>query len=153
MLEYFHGAPKRIVCDNLKTAVVSHPKEEEIILTDQYLDFAEYYSMAIMPAAVRKPKQKASVENTVGNIETFIIARARNITFTSFNQLKLYVMERFQKYNDQPFQKRDGSRSSEFEEEKTRFSRFLIFAMRSQSGLMEEKLTLIVIFSPLSIHW
>ena len=118
MLEYFHGAPKRIVCDNLKTAVVSHPKEGEIILTDQYLDFAEYYSMAIMPAAVRKPKQKASVENTVGNIETFIIARARNITFTSFNQLKLYVMERLQKYNDQPFQKRDGSRSSEFEEEK-----------------------------------
>jgi len=30
---------------------------------------------------------------------------------------------------------------------KTHFSRFLIFAMRSQSGLMEEKLTLIAIFS------
>lgn len=118
MLEYFHGAPRRIVCDNLKTGVTSHPREGEIILTDRYLDFAEYYSLAIMPAGVRKPKQKASVENTVGNIESYIIAKSRNVKFTSFTQIKRYVAKQLEKYNNEPFQKRDGSRASEFAEER-----------------------------------
>lgn len=118
MLEYFHGVPKRIVCDNLKTGVVSHPKEGEVIITDKYMDFAEYYGVAITPAGVRKPKQKASVENTVGNLETDIVARARNKKFTSFNQIKIYVREELDKYNNKSFEKRDGSRASEFMEEK-----------------------------------
>ena len=36
MLEFFGGVPRRIVCDNLKTGVVSHPKEGDIVLTDDY---------------------------------------------------------------------------------------------------------------------
>lgn len=57
MFEYFGGSTVRIVCDNLKTGVVSHPKEGEIILTDMYSDFGNHYMTAIMPAQVRKPKQ------------------------------------------------------------------------------------------------
>lgn len=56
MFEYFGGSTVRIVCDNLKTGVVSHPKEGEIILTDMYSDFGNHYMTAIMPAQVRKPK-------------------------------------------------------------------------------------------------
>ena len=118
MLEYFKGAPKRIVCDNLKTGVVSHPKEGEVIITDKYLDFAEYYGVAITPAAVRKPKQKASVENTVGNLETDIVAKARNKNFTSLKQIKLFVSDQLDKYNHQHFEKRDGSRFTEYLDEK-----------------------------------
>ena len=36
MYESFGGVPIRTVCDNLKTGVVKHPKEGEIILTDAY---------------------------------------------------------------------------------------------------------------------
>ena len=71
------GVPMRIRCDNLKTGVVSHPREGEIILNDQYVNFAEHYGCAILPAGVRKPKHKASVEGNVGNIATSIIARLR----------------------------------------------------------------------------
>ena len=56
MLEFFEGVPVRIICDNLKTGVNVHPKHGEIILNDAYLAFAEHYQVAIMPAAVKKPK-------------------------------------------------------------------------------------------------
>lgn len=60
MLNFFGGVPIRIRCDNLKTGVVSHPREGEIILNEQYVNFSEHYGCAILPAGVRKPKHKAS---------------------------------------------------------------------------------------------
>jgi len=36
MYSFFKVVPRRTVCDNLKTGVVSHPKEGEIILTDDF---------------------------------------------------------------------------------------------------------------------
>ena len=54
MYEYFGGVPIRTVCDNLKTGVVSHPKEGEIILTDDYAALGSHYLTAIMPAGVKK---------------------------------------------------------------------------------------------------
>ena len=88
MYEYFGGVPVRTICDNLKTGVVSHPKEGEIILTDDYSALGSHYMTAIMPAGVKKPKQKASVEGTVGKIATAIIARCRNDVYYSFEELK-----------------------------------------------------------------
>ena len=41
MYEHFGGVPIRTVCDNLKTGVVKHPKEGEIILTDDYAAWIE----------------------------------------------------------------------------------------------------------------
>ena len=37
MLEFFEGSPVKIVCDNLKTGVITHPKHGEIVLNDAYL--------------------------------------------------------------------------------------------------------------------
>ena len=53
MYEYFGGVPVRIVCDNLKTCVVSHPKEGEIVLTDDYAALGSHYMTAIIPAGVK----------------------------------------------------------------------------------------------------
>jgi hypothetical protein len=119
MFEFFGGVTTRIVCDNLKTGVVSHPKEGEIILTEDYEAFGNHYVTAIMPAQVRKPKQKASVEGTVGNIATAIIAKLRNRTFTSLAELKTAVEEKLDEFNRAPFQKREGSRQQVYEQEKT----------------------------------
>ena len=103
---------------NLKTGVVSHPKEGEIILTDDYAALGTHYLTAIMPAGVRKPKQKSSVEGNVGKIATAIIARCRNDLFTSFESLKKGVAEKLRRFNHEPFQKRDGSRYEVWQEEK-----------------------------------
>ncbi|MSS13464.1 hypothetical protein [Porcincola intestinalis] len=68
MYEYFGGAPAvRTVCDNLKTGVVSHPKEGEIILTDDYAALGSHYMTAIMPAGVRKPKHYRR-KSVIGNL-------------------------------------------------------------------------------------
>lgn len=118
MYEFFGGVPIRTICDNLKAGVVSHPKEGEIILTDDYAAMGAHYQTAIMPTSVRKPKQKASVEGTVGKIATAIIAKCRNETFYSFAEVKKSVAEKLGQFNIQQFQKRDGSRYDVFQVEK-----------------------------------
>lgn len=118
MYEYFGGVPTRMVCDNLKTGVVAHPKEGEIVLTEDYEALGSHYVTAIMPAQVRKPKQKPSVEGTVGKIATAIIARCRNMKFYSFAELKLAVAEKLSDFNHQPFEKRENSRYEEWLDEK-----------------------------------
>lgn len=117
MYEYFRGVPIRTVCDNLKTGVVKHPREGDIILNDEYDALAHHYMTAIMPTRIKKPKDKASVEGTVGNIATSIIARLRHQRFGSFEALKDHISIALEDYNKTPFQKRDGSRYEVFLQE------------------------------------
>ena len=83
-----------------------------------YQELAEHYSTAVLPARVRAPKDKAMVEGTVGVISTFILAALRNRKFLSLPELNEAVHERLYEFNHKPFQKRDGSRASEYEQEK-----------------------------------
>lgn len=125
MFRFFDGTPVKIVCDNLKTGVSSHPKRGEIILNEAYLSLGEYYSTAIMPTGVKKPKQKASVDGSVGKIATAVIAKLRNETFTSLAALNAEIRKAVKEFNDRPFQKRSGSRSSIFETEEKPYLRAL----------------------------
>lgn len=118
MYEFFGGAAARLVCDNLKTGVVSHPKEGEIVLTADYEALGSHYQTAIMPAGIRRPKQKASVEGTVGKIATAIIARLRNEMFYSLEDLKAAVSKKLYEFNHGNFQKREGSRYDAYLDEK-----------------------------------
>lgn len=114
MFEYFGGSVPRIVPDNLKTGVISHPSEGEIVLNDAYREMAAHYSAAVLPGRVRAPKDKASVENTVGHIATWVIASLRERQFTSLPELNEAILERLAAYHAEPFQKRAGSRQSVF---------------------------------------
>ena len=118
MYEYFGGVTTRLISDNLKTGVVSHPKEGEIILTADYEALGQHYMTAIMPTGVKKPKQKASVEGTVGKVATAIIAKLRNEIFYSFEDLKAAVAKKLYEFNHEDFQKREGSRYESFLDEK-----------------------------------
>ncbi len=54
-LNYFGGAPRAIVPDNLKSAVTrAHRYEPDV--NPAYQEFAEHYGVAILPARVRKPR-------------------------------------------------------------------------------------------------
>ena len=114
MFDFFGGVPIKIVCDNLKTGVIKHPKEGEMILNGAYESLAQHYMVAIMPAQVRKPKQKASVEGTVGKIASAIIAKLRNTRFISLSHMEGEVFKALKEFNDTPFQKREGSRTEVF---------------------------------------
>jgi hypothetical protein len=117
MFEAFGGSVPRIVCDNLKTGVIKHPREGEIVLNDAYRELAGHYSGAVLPGRVRKAKDKASVENTVWHVAMRIIADLRDEKFASLPELKAAIVERLEAYNSEPFQKRPGSRTSVFRSE------------------------------------
>ena len=114
MFAFFGGSVPRLVPDNLKTGVISHPREGEVVLNDAYREMAGHYSAAVLPGRVRAPKDKASVENTVSHVATWVIAGLRHEQFTSLAQLRERIREQIDAYNRQPFQKREGSRLSVF---------------------------------------
>ena len=104
-------------CDNLKTGVIKHGKSE-VVLNKSYNEMAEYYGTAILPCRVRAPKDKAMVEGTVGVVTNFIFGALRNRRFLSLSELNQAILDRLESFNNNPFQKREGSRASEFEYEK-----------------------------------
>ena len=114
---YYGGVTRILQCDNLKTGVISHGRNE-VTLNKAYNEMAEHYGTAILPCRVRAPKDKAMVEGTVGVISNYIIGALRNRQFLSLAELNEAIFERLEAFNHKPFQKKDGSRASVFEEEK-----------------------------------
>jgi len=113
-LGYFGGAPRAIVPDNLKSGVTrAHRYEPD--LNPAYQDFAEHYGVAILPARVRKPRDKAKVETGVLIVERWILARLRNQTFFSLGELNTFIARRLEDLNTRPFKKLEGCRRSRFE--------------------------------------
>ena len=70
MFKFFGGVTPLIYPDNLKTGVISHPKDDDVILNHDYEELGNYYNTAIVPAMPRTPKGKPSVEGTVGKVTT-----------------------------------------------------------------------------------
>ena len=103
MYEFFGGVPKRTVCDNLKTGVIKHPREGEVVLNDAYEALGNHYMTAIMPTPVRRPRAKASVEGTVGKLATAVIAKLRNEEFFDFYALITAVRNALDEFNKSPF--------------------------------------------------
>jgi transposase len=114
-LEFFDGAPAAFVPDNLKSGV-DKPHRYDPDLNRAYAEFAEHYGVAILPARVRKPRDKSKVETGVQTVERWILARLRNRQFFSLPELNAAIAELLIELNERPFQKLDGSRRSRFEE-------------------------------------
>lgn len=115
-LEYFGGVTQILVPDNLKTGVTKHTVQE-LILNPTYKEMADHYNTIVMPARVRSPKDKASVEGSVGAISTWIIAALRNSQCFSIDELNKEVRKKLDEFNQRPFTRKKGSRFSAFEEE------------------------------------
>lgn len=116
-LSYFGGVPKFLVPDNDKSAVISH-KKYEIICNREFQFLADYYNTIILPARVRKPKDKPLVENAVYNAaERNLIGKMHDKRFRSFEELSKFVKDVLEKFNQAEFSKKEGSRKSVFLEE------------------------------------
>jgi transposase len=115
--EYFGGATRIVVTDNLKASVTKHTKKE-LVLNRAYQEMAEHYSTAAMPARVKKPRDKATVEGTVGIVSTYILAVIRNEKYFSMGELNETIRQRLHEYNHKPFQRKDGSRASIYADER-----------------------------------
>jgi transposase len=110
---FFGGATRILVPDNLKTGVLKNTKAE-VVLNRTYQEMAEHYGTAVLPARVRKPKDKPSVEGTVGIISTWIIAALRNWKFFTLQELNEAIGGKLEDFHKKSFQKKPGCRLSVF---------------------------------------
>ncbi len=73
---FFGGVPQIVVPDNLAQGV-KHANWYKPDLNPTYLELAQHYDVAVLPARVRKPRDKAKVEVGVQVVERWILAGLR----------------------------------------------------------------------------
>jgi transposase len=112
--DFFGGTPEILVPDNLK-AGITHACRYEPDVNTTYWDMASHYSCAVIPARVRKPRDKAKVENAVLQVERWVIAPLRNRTFGSIGEANTAIAERVEWLNNRKMKVLDASRAELFE--------------------------------------
>lgn len=113
--EFLGGVPEIVVPDNLKSGVnKAHRYEPDINPT--YQDLASHYAVAVIPARVRRPKDKAKAETGVLIVERWILAVLRNRAFFSLGELNRTIQALLQQLNTRPFKKLPGCRRTLFDE-------------------------------------
>ena len=112
---YYGGVPALVVPDNLKSGVTTTHRYEPQVNTT-YQEMATHYATAILPARVRKPRDKAKAEGSVLLVSRWILARLRNHRFTSIDEANVAIGELLERVNNKPFKVLSGSRRSVFEE-------------------------------------
>ncbi|KPU42595.1 hypothetical protein OXPF_38600 [Oxobacter pfennigii] len=117
MYEYFGGVAKILVSDNCKTAIVHNGGWYNQQVNAIYYGMAEHYGTAIIPARVRKPKDKPNAEGSVNGISTWITAALRNEQFFSLAELNAAIRVKLKEFNAKLFQKKEGSRLELFRDE------------------------------------
>jgi hypothetical protein len=81
------------MCDNCKTAVLSHPHGLTPLLNPRYVDFAAHYGFNVKACNVRKANEKGIVENAVGYVKhNFLSGRPIN-QFESLNPAVVLWLE------------------------------------------------------------
>ena len=114
--KFFGGVSRILVPDNLKTGV-DRVSWYTPVINKTYHEMAEHYETAVIPARVRRPKDKPNAEGTVGIISIWIIAALRSQEFFSLRELNEAIHIKLNEFNRKPFQKKPGSRLSVFLEE------------------------------------
>lgn len=113
--EFMGGIPELVVPDNLKSGI-KHPSFYDPELNPTYADLAAHYGVAILPARVRKPRDKAKVECGVLVVERWILARLRNQRFFNLGEANRAIAELLNDLNRRAFKKLPGCRHSVFVE-------------------------------------
>src|SRR5262249_5005602 len=91
--EYIAGVPAVTVPDNTKTGV-TRPDYYEPDLNRTYAELAAHYGTTIIPTRVRRPRDKAKVENTVLQVERWVLAPLRDQRFFSLVEGNAAIRER-----------------------------------------------------------
>jgi transposase len=84
--DFLGGVMKAAVPDNLKTGITK-PSRYEPGINRTYQELADHYGFVVLPARVRKPKDKAKVENAVRIVTRYLLGRLRNRRFFSLDEL------------------------------------------------------------------
>ena len=118
-LAYFGGVPTIVVCDNCKQAVSANKDWIDPDLNKDYAAWADHNHTAILPAKVRKPKWKSSVENAVGILEKGFFHDLEENRYFSLEQFNKDLWEKLDALNHENFKKKDYSRYDQWLEERS----------------------------------
>ena len=117
-LAYFGGVPALVVCDNCKQAVIANRDWIAPELNKDYAEWAEYNHTVILPAKVKKPKYKSSVENAVGILEKGFFHDMEEMDYFSLEQFNRDLWKHLDKLNNAPFTKKPHNRRYYWDEER-----------------------------------
>src|SRR5690606_16137952 len=108
-LRYFNGVPLSLKTDNMKQ-VVQKSHRYEPSFTDLLSQWAIHNHISLLATRVRRPKDKAPVENHVKNVYQRIYAPLRDRYNPSLEALNEAVRDELDLFNGRCFQKEDYSR-------------------------------------------
>ena len=114
MFEFFSGVPQILVPDNLLSGITK-PDRYEATVNRSYQDLSEHYETCVIPARVRKPKDKAKAEAGVLLASRWILAALRNKTFCSLEELNEAIQVLLEKLNNKKMRHFKKSRRELFE--------------------------------------
>ncbi len=112
-LDYFGGAPLQLKSDNMKQLVHKSCRYEPVF-TEMIQQWALHNQISMLAARVRKPKDKAAVENQVKLTYQRVYAPLRDRLFYSLPELNAAVREQLCEHHRRAFQKKEHSRHSCF---------------------------------------
>jgi len=115
MFTFYGGCSSILVPDNLKSGITT-PCRYEAGVNRTYEEMADHYGAVVIPARVRKPKDKPKAELSVLLAQRWILARLRNHTFFSLAALNEAIFEALRILNKRLMQKLKVSRRQLFEE-------------------------------------
>ena len=117
-LKYFGGVPAIVVCDNCKQAVIANNDWINPELNKDYAEWADHNHTAILPAKVRKPKYKSSVENAVGILEKGLFHDLEELKYFSLDRFNQDLWNKLNILNHENFRNKDYSRYDRWLEER-----------------------------------
>lgn len=107
MSEYYEGVTELWILDNLRAGVTKANRYEPII-NQSYLSMGQHYGVTIIPARVRRPKDKSIAEAAVWLVEIKVLAPLRDRKFFSLAEANKAIRELLDLANKEPFQKMPG---------------------------------------------
>lgn len=114
----FGGTTKLIVPDNPSTSTHRlRQGDAERVVNARYRQFADHYGVAIVPARVKKPRDKAAAENAVNVVNTRVIGYLAEETWSSLAELNEAIEERVREINHVMVRADDTTRWERFEGE------------------------------------
>ena len=118
MFRFFGGIPATVTPDNLKSAVSkTHLYDPDI--NPAYTRLAEHYSIAVTPARVRRPQDKAIIERSIQIFQRWFYHRVRKMTFTSLIELNKCLQEHIKLFHQKKHRIFKRTRQEMFDDEKS----------------------------------
>jgi transposase len=111
---YFGCVPSFLVSDNLKSAVISRPRNRPPVLNATFERFLDHHDTALRPARVLKPKDKPSVERLVRDGQQLLDIALEDRPLMTLDEMNAALLDISDKINARPERSGLGESRREF---------------------------------------